>query len=774
MPPARCLPPAPLHGVGLSLSSLRARLLLLVAAAFVPAAILTAWTIRADREEALAEVRDRLARLLAQADEDNDALIVSGRRIVSTWAQVPAVASGTPAECEAAFARLQRFAPSVASPTRINAQGYIDCGGRRPSNIGLYVGDNPLFRQVMQSDSVVLGAYLPADSTRIALVPLNMALRDARGNVTGMISIGLRLDWFDRLTRDSDLPDGSMATVSDSTGLLITHFPASPLVGSVRSGLAARYEEDDRRGATERGAVIRTTLDGVTRLVSHERLQSAPGSLVRVAVAMPPAVAYATPNRRARVRVALLVGTAIVALLIAWYGADVVVLRDVDAILRATRRLGAGDLSARTGLDDRAGEIGQLAQSFDTMASQLEQRQERMRHAERLESLGTLAGGVAHDFNNMLTAIVGSADLALEQLPPGHPSHDDLLTIKSSASRSSSLTRQLLDFSRRGPLVTTPQRLDRLVQEAAALLVRVVPASVSVDVRTHSQRATRIDAGRIEQAIVNLAVNARDAMPDGGALTIALDDHDVSSGEAGPVPAGRWVRLRVSDTGAGMPPEILRRVFEPFFTTKGAGEGSGLGLAMVYGTVQHHGGHIHVDSTVGRGTTVTIWLPEAVGDTITPEATAPAAADRAVGLRVLVAEDQPDVRVLIQRVLERAGHQVLLAVDGTEALAMADRHGAALDVVITDYDMPGLRGDQLALTLRERQRQLPIVLMSGFASEGWPRELVDAAHTALLEKPFSPDSLLRAIHDAVHSAAHDTAHRAHHGPATAGSGPSHP
>lgn len=747
----------------LSLSSLRTRLLLLVAAAFVPAAILTAWTIRADREEALAEVRDRLARLLAQADEDNDALIASGRRIVSTWAQVPDVASGTPAQCEAAFARLLRFAPSVASPTRINAQGYIDCGGRRPAQIGLYVGDNPLFRQVVESDSVVLGPYLPADSSRVALVPLNMALRDARGNVTGMISVGLRLDWFDRLARGSELPEGSMATVSDSTGLLITHHPGSPLVGGVRSGLAARYVEDGRRGAVERGAIIRSTLDGVTRLVSHERLQSAPGSVVRVAVAMPPAVAYAVPNSRARVRVALLFGTALVALLIAWYGADVVLLRDVDAILRATRRLGAGDLSARTGIDDRTGEIGQLAQSFDTMASQLEQRQERMRHAERLESLGTLAGGVAHDFNNMLTAIVGSADLALEHIPAGHPSHDDLLTIKSSASRSSTLTRQLLDFSRRGPLVTSPQRLDRLVQEAASLLVRVVPATVSVDVHTHSQRVTRVDAGRIEQAIVNLAVNARDAMPNGGTITIALDDHDVTASDAGAVPAGRWVRLSVSDTGAGMPPEILRRVFEPFFTTKGAGEGTGLGLSMVYGTVQHHGGHIQMDSVVGRGTTVTIWLPEATGNAITPDSTAPMVADRDVGLRILVAEDQPEVRALIQRVLERAGHQVLLAVDGHEGLAVAEAHGGALDVVITDYDMPGLRGDQLALALRERRMTLPVVLMSGFASEGWPRELVGAPYTALVEKPFSPDSLLRAIHEAVRNG--------HHGPTPDG-GPS--
>jgi signal transduction histidine kinase/CheY-like chemotaxis protein len=444
--------------------------------------------------------------------------------------------------------------------------------------------------------------------------------------------------------------------------------------------------------------------------------------------------------------------TAIIALLVASYGAYVLVLRDVDTIVSTTKRLGSGDLSARTGLDDSAGEIGQLAASFDAMAAQLEQRQDRLRHAERLESLGTLAGGVAHDFNNMLTAIVGSADLALEHIPAGHPAHDDLLTIKSSASRSSTLTRQLLDFSRRGPLVTRPQRLDNLVQESAALLVRVVPANVSVDVHTHSQRVARVDAGRIEQAIVNLAVNARDAMPSGGVITITLDDDDVAaplraSTAQSPVPAGRWIRLSVSDTGIGMPPDVLRRVFEPFFTTKPAGSGTGLGLSMVYGTVQNHGGHVHVDSTLGVGTTVTIWLPEAVNEQpASDESATTEPAQVTTPVRIVVAEDRPEVRTLVERVLTRAGYSVTLAANGQAALEHFNDAARLPEVLVTDYDMPGVRGDVLATTLRARYPELSIVLMSGFTSEGWPAELVSSANTTVVEKPFSPNALLQAVH----------------------------
>jgi two-component system, cell cycle sensor histidine kinase and response regulator CckA len=381
------------------------------------------------------------------------------------------------------------------------------------------------------------------------------------------------------------------------------------------------------------------------------------------------------------------------------------------------------------------------------MAAQLERRQERMRHAERLESLGRLAGGVAHDFNNMLTAIVGSADLALDALPPDHPAHDDLLSIKSSASRSSTLTRQLLDFSRRSPLSSTPKRLDVLVRESAQLLGRVAPATVSLDVQTHSERLVRVDAGRFEQALMNLAVNARDAMPNGGTIAIVLDDHDVAEAEAtdAHVPAGQWVRLRVTDTGSGMAPDVLRRIFEPFYTTKQVGEGTGLGLSMVYGTVQHHGGHIHVESVVGRGTCFTIWLPEAQSDSAEEPTVEEPVGEPPRGARVLIAEDQPEVQLLLRRVLSKSGYIVDVASTGSDALARGLELGASLQVLITDYDMPGMRGDAVALALREQYPELPVVLMSGFTSEGWPASLAESPYTSVVEKPFTAQRLLHAI-----------------------------
>lgn len=729
--------------------SLRSRLLLLVAAAYLPAAALTIWAVQRDREEAFATVEARLMELLEQARQDNDASIAYGRRLTATWAEVPAVVAGDRHACEAALRRLLPFAPTVASPTRIALDGTIDCGGRTPASIGHKVTDNPLFRRVMAGDSIVLGPHLTAAHGDDALVPLNLPLRDGKGRKTALLSVGVRLTWFERLASSPILPPGTIATITDSTGLMIARFPRdTALVGRIMPGLRERHLEDRRLGHAERGVTIRPTSDGMIRLVAHRRLTSAQGTFVRIALGVPPQSLFAGPASRARIRFGLLLATGFVALLVAWYGADLFVLREVERILLATRRLGTGDLTARTGVTEPRGELGQLAAAFDTMASQLEERSDRMRHAERMESLGRLAGGVAHDFNNILTAIVGSADLALDELPDDHPARPDLLTIKASAGRSSTLTRQLLDFSRRTPLSTSPQRLDRLVQEAAALLVRVVPATVTIEVQLRSQRAAQIDAGRIEQAIFNLAVNARDAMPGGGTLTIAIDDVDVAGPQqdARPLPPdGPWIRLSVADTGSGMPPEVVRRIFEPFFTTKPAGDGTGLGLSMVYGTVQHHGGHIYVDSTPGQGTCFTIWLPavpceESVADVSAPEHPALLAP-----ATVLVAEDQPEVRLLLKRVLSKRGFDVILAHDGHDAIEKGTALGDRLSLLITDYDMPGARGDSVVTTLRQSQPLLAVVLTSGFAREGWPAELVQSEHTEILEKPFTAVQLISAV-----------------------------
>lgn len=730
--------------MSLSRASLRTRLLLLVGAAYLPAVALTLATIHKDREEALSEVREKLSKLLGTAAAENNLVLNTGQRAVRTWAQTPEIIYGDRETCEATIARLSRFSPSVVFISRINVNGVVDCGLPLPANNGTLTQDNPFVTQLRAADTAVVVGYLPARADSVPALPFLIALRDSTGAYRGLLGVGYRLSWFADLASSTDLPDDATVSLIDSTGLLYASLPEkSNTIGQIQPGLNTLIARD----LSDSGVLFRRTgPSGEMQLVAHHRLGSAPNSFMRLRLIMPSDVAYAAPMDRARWRVLFLLIAGTAALAITWFGSGWLIVRDVKSVLSATRRLGEGDLSARTGVDSTAGEIGQLASAFDTMASQLEVRQDRLRQAERMESLGRLAGGIAHDFNNLLTAIVGSADLALNELPPGHAVREELEMIKTSATRSGSLTRQLLDFSRRTPVGLEPQRLDAIVQNAVALLMRVMPASVSVRVRTLSRKLVRIDSGRVEQAIINLAVNARDAMPDGGKLSIDLDDVDISEQTTldGP-PAGSWVRLRIHDTGHGMSPEILKHVFEPFYTTKQVGQGTGLGLTMVYGTVEAHAGHMLMHSSPGEGTTVTIWFPEALATANAETTSQPPVNEINTNARVLVVEDQPEVQAMLRRILKRKGFEVITASNGAEALELFNTTHQPIDILITDYDMPQLRGDTLALAARKKNPNLPVILISGFTSRGWPEELLSSKYTIVLNKPFAAQELLTAV-----------------------------
>ena len=425
--------------------------------------------------------------------------------------------------------------------------------------------------------------------------------------------------------------------------------------------------------------------------------------------------------------------------------------RDLTAVLSATERLGRGDLSARTGISPQAGELGQMANAFDRMAEKLEERQDRLAQAQKMESVGQLAGGVAHDFNNLLTAIIGNAELAREQLPPEHPARGDLRLVLDAARRSGQLTRQLLAFAKRNTMDVHVLSLSDLLTDITSLLQRIIGEHIQLTVDCEPNlRHTRIDPTQFEQLILNLAVNARDAMLGGGKLSIigrnvrVVDgDRDASNG----VPPGNWVALSVTDTGAGMSADTARRAFEPFFTTKGVGEGTGLGLAVVYGTVQQHSGHVRIDSAPGIGTTVRILLPPSAGQAQPVRAASLTPIHTTRGSEtLLLVEDEPAVRAVSARLLRNNGYMVCEAVDGADAMRQMD--GSKLDEVsllVTDVVMPHMSGPELVRALRTRRPTLPVLLVSGYSESGIPQDLINTPGTIFVEKPFATDALLTAV-----------------------------
>jgi PAS domain S-box-containing protein len=387
------------------------------------------------------------------------------------------------------------------------------------------------------------------------------------------------------------------------------------------------------------------------------------------------------------------------------------------------------------------GRPARLVMAIDV--SERRRLEEQLRQALKMEAIGRLAGGIAHDFNNLLTAISGFARLLLDSLPEDTPAHGDALQIQRAAERATSLTGQLLSFSRRSATRTATVDVNESVREAHRLLARVLGGGIGLRLSLAAPEAlVSIDPAELQQVVINLCLNARDAMPDGGTVSIETQVGNPPvwvDGLSEPV-----VVLSVADTGSGMSSEMRERAFEPFFTTKD--EGTGLGLASVYATVKRAGGQITLESETGRGTTIRICLPGADMDVSGALAGPSAHGTSPSRSRVLVVDDDPQVRALSDRILRDAGYDVVVAGDGQAALARAAEAGR-IDLLLSDVVLPRMNGVALARQLRARWPDLRVLLMSGYSDE--PLGEIGSEPFELLAKPFTDDELLGRVRSAM-------------------------
>lgn len=420
-------------------------------------------------------------------------------------------------------------------------------------------------------------------------------------------------------------------------------------------------------------------------------------------------------------------------------------------------------------LDARGYEIGAVVAMQDI--TERKQLEEQFRQAQKMEGMGQLAAGVAHDFNNLLTVITGHCELLRRRTPAGSAHLRDLEAVEKASQRAVRLTRQLLAFSRQQILEPRVLDLNGVIAEMQKLLARVIGANVELLFKPAPDlEHVHADAGQMEQILMNLIVNARDAMPSGGSITIETGNVSMtkpdSSGPArrasadattieggtptAAIPPGRYVLLTVTDMGCGMDPDVLAHIFEPFFTTKGAGKGTGLGLSTVHGIVTQSGGHITVQSELGAGTTFNVYLPT----TAQPEAPSKHASTEtkpAVGAEtILVVDDDESLRELVTEILQLAGHAVVEAADGESALALMERGGAHVDAMITDVIMPKLSGRELVDRLGTVRPNLPTLYMSGYMGQsveaitGDPRKGI-----GFIQKPFTPEALVRKLREVL-------------------------
>ncbi|MGB8166015.1 MAG: response regulator [Chthoniobacteraceae bacterium] len=425
------------------------------------------------------------------------------------------------------------------------------------------------------------------------------------------------------------------------------------------------------------------------------------------------------------------------------------------------------------GMRTRSGELREasvIAEDFDLDGvphallliedvTERKKMEERLRQSQKMEAIGQLAAGVAHDFNNILTVIRGHVSLQLAGTHLQGSHRASLAQVLAASERASSLTRQLLSFSRRQVAQPRALQLHQVIEQVADMLRRLLGEHVALEVACAADLPAIIgDAGNVELVLMNLAVNARDAMPGGGTLRIEASPVNFGRSECAGFPErrrGRFMRLSVSDTGCGMPPEVLARVFEPFFTTKEVGKGTGLGLATVYGIARQHDGWIEVKSEPGLGTTFDVLFPCSTGAIEEPAAPEIESQPTIGGTEtILAAEDEPDLRELVQVVLESAGYRVLLAASGPEALALFEEHRGEVDLLITDMMMPGgITGRDLATQLQARQPDLRVVFTSGYSSDLMGESAPSADEINFLQKPYDPDTLLRVVRTSLSACA---------------------
>jgi PAS domain S-box-containing protein len=845
-------------------SSLRVRLLALVLVAILPAAAILFWTDRNQRALLVEAVHDEAHDLALLVAERHHQAVARARGLLVALARHPSLRAHDGRTCSAELALILKEDPLYSNLAGVDRSGNMFCSAV-PLSTPINIADRRHVRAPLDRGEFGVGGYIRSRARPgVDAFGFGSAVRDATGNVIAVAIATFDLAWLQRDLEDLPLPDGAEVIVVDANDVVLTGLPAPG------ARIGTRLPPRLIGGGAEVQPVELDGLDGVRRIYAYEDVNAGHEIAMRVVAGIPVATARAPLQRITRGSLFALLAVGAFALVYAGLTGEILLVRKLEAVTAAARRLARGDPTARTGLDPRrGGEMGALAGTFDEMAATLQaltrqnrllldavgegivgigdgglitfanpaaaralgwsveemlgkdahalmhprradgsaigvhecriqaamrdnvtQRgagevlwrrdgssfavefvstplvdgartvgavlvftdvserrrlEERLRHAEKMEAVGQLAGGVAHDFNNLLTAIVSYAALVRDALGSDHPSVPDVREIEAAAMRAAGLTRQLLAFSRRQRVAPQMVDLHGVVAGMERMLRRVLPENVELTVVAHAPGTVFADPAQLEVVILNLAVNARDALPRGGRIEITVFEVEEGASDLGDgeTPAGRLAVLQVRDDGVGMDATTRARIFEPFFTTKPAGKGTGLGLATVYGIVSQAGGEIRVRSEPGRGSEFRVYLPRWSGVAAPAPATAPASPARG-DETVLVVEDDAAIRALVRRTLAQAGYRVLDASTADQALAVA----VAPDVLVTDVILPGRNGWELATALATRRPGLRVLFMSGYAAHHSGEPLVPA-DAPLLAKPFAPEELLRRVREVL-------------------------
>jgi signal transduction histidine kinase/CheY-like chemotaxis protein len=741
---------------------LRLRILAPAALVAIPAIVFLVYMSferRAQAELALTQNALQLARL---ATVDQERLIEGTRQLLISLSQSHDVQEGNLERCKAYLQQLlPQFGATYNNLAVADVQGNVTCSGVDADVVS--IADRLWFRATIEQQGFVVGEYVIGRQTGKASLPFGYPVRDSTGRLRGVVLATVDLQRLNESLTDTDWSNDVTLTVIDRGHTVIAHHPEwQKWVGRSLKDTAITA----RIGPSPRG-VIEYVEDGERQLVAYTRIDkpTATGLTVRVFVAKTRAMASA--NRSLHEGLVALALMSFLVLIGVKAASDRLLLEPIVRLTKASRRLAAGDLQARAASSTTIPELSELGKDFDDMAAALEEREvarlraeterkdleQQYHQSQKMDAVGRLAGGIAHDFNNMLTAILGYSELLLEDQSLSVDQRSDIGEIDKAGRTAAALTRQLLAFSRREIVEPTVLDVNTVFGGMDKMLHRLIGEHLQMEIRLAPKLdPVKADRGQIEQVILNLIVNARDAMPQGGSILIETANLDMPDGVASAylsAPPGRYVIISVIDTGFGMSADVLVHLFEPFFTTKTVGKGTGLGLATIYGIAKQSGGGITVQSELGKGSTFRIYLPRC--DESITEAAAVTAVERppAKKATILIVEDDPGIRELTAKVLSRYGYVVLTAEGGEHARLLSESHSGDIDLLLSDVVMPGMSGPMVAEMLTKMRPSMKVVYMSGYTDDSVVRHGVMVHDMPFLQKPFTPERLVNKIADVL-------------------------
>ena len=734
----------------------RSRLLLpaaIVAACLTVLAGIRAWQLRSAQIEFQKANALQMATVGARALDatiaQTQTLLVSLSELLDPNAQAGAN--------DALLQRIFRGAPvPYANLWIADTNGHALGAARVPATgrAAFAIGDRKYFREAMQTRTFAVGDIVTSRVLpgRPRVLTFAMPVIDTvTKRIKAVVGASIEVDSLEVVRTARSLPHGSVLTILDSAGFVVyrsldlehwidRHF-------NLDSGSVNDFRANHGVGAGK-------SSDGTFRLTGYHSTERAPWVLY---IGIPSR--YTLDVVRNQFLRDLGLGLIITLIVLALgYASILVVVTPIESLTADARAIADGNMSRRSTVSSND-EIGDLARAFNQMADTVVERnaalkssQEQLLHVQKMDALGSFAGGIAHDFNNYLASIVAHAELADLSMAEDDPARLDLREVLASSSRAADLTRQILVFSRKQVVERHTLDLNDVLHGIERMLVRLIGESLQLDVHYSATPVlVHADHGQMEQVIVNLVANARDAMPDGGTVTVRIANTALAVGDArapGGQP-GTYSQLTVSDNGVGIPAEQLDRVFDPFFSTKTRGHGTGMGLAIAFSIIEQSGGTLSVDSTPGVGSTFSVVLAPAAGATRDKTVAPPVRSLTPGRGRVLLAEDDAAVRSSCERMLVRAGYSVVSAADGSSALHQLRAQSEPFDLLLSDVVMPGMSGSELASRVKTLQPGIAVLFMSGYADDDIVRTAVASNAAMCIAKPFTVQALSTAVQNAL-------------------------